>query len=88
MQYTRQMMSDVPYGVLLSGGLDSSLFLQLLLNMPEIELKVETNKKIGILRLHSFAVGLEGSLRFIGGSKAAEHIGSVHHEIHLPFRKE
>ena len=47
---------------------------------------METNKKLGIPRLHSFAVGLEGS-RIWRLQKATEHIGSVHHEIHFTVQE-
>jgi asparagine synthase (glutamine-hydrolysing) len=77
----RQLMSDVPYGVLLSGGLDSSI--TSVIAKKYAEHRVEDGGKSGAWwpQLHSFAVGLEGSPDLIAAKKVAEHIGTVHHEI-------
>lgn len=63
----RQLMSDVPYGVLLSGGLDSSV-------ISAIAAKIS-------LPLHSFAIGLKGSPDLAAARKVSEHIGTTHHEV-------
>lgn len=63
----RQLMSDVPYGVLLSGGLDSSIISAIAAKNTE--------------SLHSFAIGLEGSPDLIAAAKVAKHIGTIHHEV-------
>lgn len=63
----RQLMSDVPYGVLLSGGLDSSV-------ISAIAAKVK-------LPLHSFAIGLKGSPDLLAARIVSKHIGTSHHEI-------
>lgn len=77
----RQLMSDVPYGVLLSGGLDSSVTSALAKKFSQN--RIETDGKTGAWwpQLHSFAVGLEGSPDLAAARNAAEHIGTVHHEI-------
>ena len=63
----RQLMSDVPYGVLLSGGLDSSV-------ISAIAAKIS-------LPLHSFAIGLKGSPDLAAARKVSEHIATTHHEV-------
>jgi asparagine synthase (glutamine-hydrolysing) len=63
----RQLMSDVPYGVLLSGGLDSSV-------ISAIAAKFT-------LPLHSFAIGLQGSPDLVAARRVSKHIGTTHHEI-------
>lgn len=77
----RQLMSDVPYGVLLSGGLDSSITSVLAKKYAgnRVEATGETNAWWP--QLHSFAVGLKGSPDLVAAKKVAEHIGTVHHEI-------
>lgn len=77
----RQLMSDVPYGVLLSGGLDSSVISAIAKRYSEK--RIEENDSTGAWwpQLHSFAVGLEGSPDLAAAKKVADHIGTVHHEI-------
>ena len=75
------LMTDVPYGVLLSGGLDSSITAALA--AKHAEMRVEDNEQSPAWwpRLHSFAIGLEGSPDLEAAQLAADHIGTVHHGI-------
>src|SRR5690554_5580417 len=77
----RQLMSDVPYGVLLSGGLDSSITSAIARKYAEK--RIETGGKDGAWwpRLHSFAIGLEGSPDLAAARIVAQHLDTVHHEI-------
>ena len=82
-----QLMSDVPYGVLLSGGLDSSIIAAITQKFSKK--RIETDSKEGAWwpRLHSFAIGLEGSPDLIAARKAADYIGTVHHEVHFTIQE-
>lgn len=83
----RQLMSDVPYGVLLSGGLDSSIISAV---AKKFALKrIETDDKADAWwpQLHSFAIGLEGSPDLAASRKVAAHIGTVHHEINFTLQE-
>ncbi len=83
----RQLMSDVPYGVLLSGGLDSSIISAIARKYAAHRIETNDEKDAWWPTLHSFAVGLEGSPDLIAAKKVAEHIGTVHHEIHFTVQE-
>ncbi len=75
----RQLMGDVPYGVLLSGGLDSSVIAALAAQFAESRVDDGDQSKAWWPRLHSFAIGLEGSPDLAAAKDVADHIGTVHH---------
>ncbi len=75
----RQLMGDVPYGVLLSGGLDSSVIAALACKYAESRVEDNDLTKAWWPRIHSFAIGLEGSPDLAAAQAVADHIGSVHH---------
>ncbi len=79
----RQLMSDVPYGVLLSGGLDSSIVSAIAKKYANKRIESGDTQEAWWPQLHSFAVGLIGSPDLIAAKKVAEHIGTIHHEVHF-----
>jgi len=79
----RQLMSDVPYGVLLSGGLDSSITAALAQRYAENRIESGGAERAWWPRLHSFAIGLQGSPDLAASRKVADSIGTVHHEINF-----
>ncbi|WP_106794093.1 asparagine synthase B [Aquimarina sp. Aq78] len=83
----RQLMSDVPYGVLLSGGLDSSVTSAIAKKYSEKRIESNDTKDAWWPKLHSFSVGLEGSPDLEAAQKVADHIGTIHHEIKFTIRE-
>ncbi|MDC7995392.1 asparagine synthase B [Altibacter sp. HG106] len=83
----RQLMSDVPYGVLLSGGLDSSITSALAKKYADMRVESGDTESAWYPRLHSFAIGLEGSPDLAAAQKVADHLGTVHHEIHFTIQE-
>ena len=83
----RQLMSDVPYGVLLSGGLDSSIISAIASKYASKRIESGDKQEAWWPRLHSFAVGLKGAPDLAAAKKVAEHIGTVHHEINYTVQE-
>jgi asparagine synthase (glutamine-hydrolysing) len=83
----RQLMSDVPYGVLLSGGLDSSIVSAVAKKFAARRVETEDLKDAWWPQLHSFAVGLKESPDLAAARKVAEHIGTVHHEVNFTIEE-
>jgi asparagine synthase (glutamine-hydrolysing) len=83
----RQLMSDVPYGVLLSGGLDSSVISAIAKKYAPKRIETNSMQDAWWPQLHSFAVGLKGAPDLIAARKVAEHIGTVHHEINYTIQE-
>jgi asparagine synthase (glutamine-hydrolysing) len=83
----RQLMSDVPYGVLLSGGLDSSITSAIAKKYAQKRIESDSKSDAWYPQLHSFAVGLEGSPDLAAAQKVANHLGTIHHEIKFTIQE-
>ena len=83
----RQLMSDVPYGVLLSGGLDSSITSAVAKKYAQKRIESGDTSDAWYPQLHSFAVGLDGSPDLAAAQKVADHLGTIHHEIKFTIQE-
>lgn len=83
----RQMMSDVPYGVLLSGGLDSSIISAIVSRFAAKRIESGDTRDAWWPRLHSFAVGLKGAPDLEKARLVASHIGTIHHEVNYTIQE-
>lgn len=83
----RQLMSDVPYGVLLSGGLDSSVISAIAKKYASKRIETDNTADAWWPQLHSFAVGLKGAPDLMKAREVARHIGTVHHEINYTIQE-
>lgn len=83
----RQLMSDVPYGVLLSGGLDSSVISAIAKRFAARRVETDGQKEAWWPQLHSFAIGLRGAPDLAKAREVADYIGTVHHEINYTIQE-
>jgi asparagine synthase (glutamine-hydrolysing) len=79
----RQLMCDVPYGVLISGGVDSSVISAVASRFRDTRVEEDDRGPSWWPRIHSFAVGLKGAPDLAPAKRVADHIGSIHHELHF-----
>ncbi|ADN75453.1 asparagine synthase (glutamine-hydrolyzing) [Ferrimonas balearica DSM 9799] len=83
----RQLMCDVPYGVLLSGGLDSSITSALAKKYSQRRIEEDETSPAWWPQLHSFAIGLEGAPDLKAAAEVADHLGTVHHELNFTVQE-
>lgn len=83
----RQLMSDVPYGVLLSGGLDSSVISAIAKKYASKRIETDNKADAWWPQLHSFAIGLKGAPDLIKAREVAQYIGTIHHEINYTIQE-
>jgi asparagine synthase (glutamine-hydrolysing) len=83
----RQLMCDVPYGVLLSGGLDSSIIAASARRFAAERVEDGGRSAAWWPQLHSFAIGLEGAPDLVAARQVAEHVGTIHHEFHFTVQE-
>jgi asparagine synthase (glutamine-hydrolysing) len=83
----RQLMCDVPYGLLISGGVDSSIVASTAARFRQRRVEEDDKSPAWWPQIHSFAVGLAGAPDLGPAKKVADHIGAIHHEIHFTVQE-
>lgn len=83
----RQLMCDVPYGVLLSGGLDSSVISAITKTYAARRIENDDQSEAWWPQLHSFAIGLKGSPDLAAAQKVAKHLKTIHHQVHFTVQE-
>lgn len=83
----RQLMCDVPYGLLISGGVDSSIIAAIAAKFREGRVEEDGRSPAWWPRIHSFSIGLKGAPDLAPAHKVADHIGAIHHEIHFTVQE-
>jgi asparagine synthase (glutamine-hydrolysing) len=83
----RQLMCDVPYGLLISGGVDSSVVAAIAARYREKRVEADDQSPAWWPQIHSFAVGLKGAPDLAPAKKVADYIGAIHHEIHFTVQE-